>query len=45
MRKFKDLSTNEKVLISFLIILLILIGFNYKEVWDGLVNSFKPYWT
>lgn len=43
MNKFKNLSTNEKVLISFMLVLVVVIAFNCKDVANGLLDSFKPY--
>lgn len=43
MRKFKDLTKSEKLMISFIIILLIAIAFNWERVVDGFKKGVKTY--
>ncbi len=40
MRKFKDLSLNEKLMISFVIILLIATALNWSNIYEGLKKGF-----
>jgi len=40
MRKFKDLSLNEKLMISFILILLIAIALNWSNVFKGIKKGF-----
>ena len=40
MRKFKDLSLNEKLMISFVIILLIAVVLNWSNIYEGLKKGF-----
>lgn len=40
MRKFKDISLNEKLMISFAAILIIIIALNWSNVIDGLKKGF-----
>ncbi len=40
MRKFKDLSLNEKLMISFILILLIAIALNWSNVFNGIKKGF-----
>jgi len=40
MRKFKDLSLNEKLMISFVVILLIAIVLNWSNIYKGLQKGF-----
>jgi len=41
MRKFKDLSLNEKLMISFVIILLIAVVLNWSNIYNGLKKGFE----
>jgi len=43
MRKFKDLSTNEKMMISFVIVLILSLAFSWDRVADGFKDGFKSY--
>lgn len=43
MRKFKDLSANEKFMIVFIIVLLLAISFNWNRVAEGFKMGLKPY--
>ncbi|MFA8435773.1 MAG: hypothetical protein ACEPOZ_14750 [Marinifilaceae bacterium] len=43
MRKFKDLSANEKMMISFVIVLILGIALNWGRVVDGFKKGLKPY--
>ncbi|WP_209319772.1 hypothetical protein [Ancylomarina longa] len=43
MRKLKDLSLNEKLMISFVVILLIGIAIKWKEVKKGFFKGFQNY--
>ncbi len=43
MRKLKDLSLNEKLMISFVIILLLGIAVKWKGVKDGFFNGWNKY--
>jgi hypothetical protein len=43
MRKLKDLSLNEKVMISFVVILLLGIAVKWKEVKTGFFKGFQNY--
>ncbi len=40
MKKLKDLSLNEKLMISFVVILLIAIALNWSNVFEGLKKGF-----
>jgi len=40
MRKFKDLSLNEKLMISFIVILLIAVILNWSNIFEGLKKGF-----
>jgi len=40
MRKFKDLSLNEKLMISFVIILLIAVVLNWSNIYKELKKGF-----
>jgi len=41
MRKFKDLSLNEKLMISFLLILIIAVALNWSNIYKGLKKGFE----
>lgn len=43
MRKFKDLSLNEKLMISFVIILLIATALNWSNIYKGLKKGFDTH--
>ena len=43
MRKKKKLTTNEKFLISFVIVLVLAIAFNWKNFFDKLKTTFDKY--
>ncbi|WP_164977383.1 hypothetical protein [Ancylomarina salipaludis] len=43
MRKFKDLSLNEKLMISFILILLIAIALNWSNVYNGIKKGFDSH--
>ncbi|MCZ4694248.1 hypothetical protein [Ancylomarina euxinus] len=40
MRKFKDLSLNEKLMISFILILLIAVVLNWSNIYKGIKKGF-----
>ena len=43
MRKLKDLSLNEKLMISFVVILLLGISVKWKEVKEGFLKGLDNY--
>lgn len=45
MRKWKDLNKNEKMLISFTLILLIGIAIKWKDVKSGFLKGLEKYTT
>lgn len=43
MNIWKQLSTNEKVMIGFIIILIIGLALRWGTIWDGVKKGFEPY--
>ena len=43
MKKWKDLNTNEKMMISFIVILLIGIAIKWKDVKEGFLKGLENY--
>lgn len=43
MKKWKELSNNEKIMIGFAIILLIILLLNWKSTVEGIKKGFEPY--
>tara|TARA_R110001583_G_scaffold43936_2_gene139548 strand:- start:993 stop:1151 length:159 start_codon:yes stop_codon:yes gene_type:complete len=40
MRKLKDLSLNEKLMISFIVVLLIATALNWSNIYNGMLKGF-----
>jgi hypothetical protein len=40
MRKLKDLSLNEKLMISFVVVLLIATALNWSNIYNGMLKGF-----
>ncbi|MDA3891635.1 MAG: hypothetical protein PF517_08225 [Salinivirgaceae bacterium] len=43
MKNLKQLSTNEKIMIGFMIILLLIIISQWQKTWDGIKKGMTPY--
>jgi len=43
MNIWKKLSTNEKVMIGFIIILFIGLALRWGTIWEGVKKGFEPY--
>ena len=45
MRKWKELNTNEKVMIAFAIALVIILLTQWQKTWDGITKGVEPFKT
>lgn len=43
MKNWKELSTNEKVMIGFAIVLLIILITQWEKTWNGVKKGMEPY--